>query len=311
MSGEAVGKAVPAGDAAPSGKQPLDEVMLAMDVVDTLRRRRRLVERELDAEGREQDLKQRLHKIYAAQGIEVPDRVLEEGVAALKEERFVYKAPPERMATRLARLYVSRASWGKWVVSGFAVLLVAGLVYHFSVVVPRDQLPERLEALYQTVVEVGQSEQAASQAEQLYTTGTAALSDGDEAAAQTALESLQDLRSMLEQSYTLQIVSRPGEQSGVWRVPDANPNARNYYIIVEALAADGRTLQVAVVNEETGRTERVSKWGLRVEEDVFRRIAADKQDDGIIQQREFGVKRSGHLIPDYQIPTTGAAITKW
>ena len=37
--------------------------MLAMDVVDTLRRRQRLVEREMDKGGREQDLKQRLHKI--------------------------------------------------------------------------------------------------------------------------------------------------------------------------------------------------------------------------------------------------------
>jgi len=68
---------------------------------------------------------------------------------------------------------------------------------------------------------------------------------------------------------------------------------------------------VPVINEETGQTERVSKWGLRVDEDVFRRIAADKQDDGIIQQREFGVKRSGQIQPDYRIPTTGAAITRW
>jgi hypothetical protein len=116
---------------------------------------------------------------------------------------------------------------------------------------------------------------------------------------------------MLEQAYTLQIVSRPGEKSGVWRVPEANPKARNYYIIVEALAADGRTLEVPVVNEENGRTERVSKWGLRVEKAVFERIAADKQDDGIIQQRQFGVKQSGQLKPDYRVPTSGAAITQW
>jgi hypothetical protein len=289
--------------------------MLAMDVVDTLRRRRRLVERELDAEGREQDLKQRLHKIYAAQGIEVPDHVLEEGVAALKEERFVYSPPSESLATRLAQLYVSRAGWGKWVMGSLAALLVAWLVYHFAVVIPRIQLPERLEAAYQSVVEVVESDEAGRQAEQLYKSAGTALSNGDEGAAQTALQtalqSLHDLRSMLEQAYTLQIVSRPGEKSGVWRVPEANPKARNYYIIVEALAADGRTLEVPVVNEENGRTERVSKWGLRVEKAVFERIAADKQDDGIIQQRQFGVKQSGQLKPDYRVPTSGAAITQW
>ena len=129
MSAEAVTTAV-SGDVEPKHKQPqpLDDVMLAMDVVDTLRRRRRLVERELDAEGREQDLKQRLHKIYATQGIEVPDHVLEEGVAALKEERFVYSPPPESLATRLASLYVRRASWGKWVMASLAGLLVTWLV---------------------------------------------------------------------------------------------------------------------------------------------------------------------------------------
>jgi hypothetical protein len=291
--------------------QPLDEVMLAMDVVDTLRRRQRLVERELDAQGREQDLRERLRKIYAAQGIEVPDHVLDEGVAALKEERFVYKPPPQSLSTRLARVYVSRGRWGKWVAGGFAVLLGAWLLYYIMVVAPRGELPERLESAYQSVLEATQSNEAESRAKQLYIAGKTALNGGDDDRARLALQSLRELQDTLQQAYTLQIVSRPGERSGVWRVPDANPDARNYYIIVEAMGPDGSMLEVPVVNEETGRSERVSKWGLRVEEDVFERIAKDKQDDGIIQQREFGVKRSGELQPDYRIPTTGAAITRW
>jgi hypothetical protein len=293
------------------GKPPLDEVMLAMDVVDTLRRRQRLVDREYDSEGREQDLKQRLHKIYAAQGIEVPDHILEEGVAALREDRFVYKSPSKSFGTKLAHLYVSRSRWGKWVIGGFAVMLLAWLVYHFSVVVPRSELPERLEMAYQSVLEVANNDEPGQQAEQLYQTATAALQSGDEESAKLALQSLYDLRELVQQAYTLQIVSRPGEKSGVWRIPDANPDARNYYIIVEALSADNRLLKVPIVNEESGQVESVSKWGLRVEEDVFKRIAADKQDDGIIQQRKFGVKQSGQLTPDYLITTTGAAITQW
>jgi hypothetical protein len=306
---EAAGSAAAAGTAA--AKQPLDDVMLAMDVVDTLRRKKRLVERELDEYGREEDLKERLRKIYAAQGIEVPDHVLDEGVAALKEERFVYKPPPQSLGTRLARVYVSRGRWGKWVLGGFAGLLGAWLLYYTMVVAPRAELPERLEAAYQSVLDTTQDKEAERRAQALYASGTSAFDGGDEDSARTALESRRDLYSTLQQAYTLQIVSRPGEKSGVWRIPEANPEARNYYIIVEAVAADGKTLQVPVVNEETGRTERVSKWGLRVDEKVFRRIARDKQDDGIIQQREFGVKRSGELQPDCRIPTTGAAITQW
>ena len=311
MSAEAVTTAV-SGDVEPKHKQPqpLDDVMLAMDVVDTLRRRRRLVERELDAEGREQDLKQRLHKIYATQGIEVPDHVLEEGVAALKEERFVYSPPPESLATRLASLYVRRASWGKWVMTSLAGLLVTWLVYHFTVVVPRTQLPEKLEAAYQSVVNV-ESDEARRRAEQLYQTAGTALKHGDEEAAQTALQSLHDLRSTLEQAYTLQIVSRPGEKSGVWRVPDANPNARNYYVIVEAVTADGRRLELPVTSEEDGKTRTVKQWGLRVKESVFEQIRRDKMDDGIINNNVFGAKKRGYLKPQYLIPTTGGAITQW
>jgi hypothetical protein len=110
--------------AAAGAKPPLDDVMLAMDVVDTLRRRERIVRKELDEAGREEDLKERLRRIYAAQGIDVPDHVIEQGVAALKEERFTYKPPPDTIATKLARVYISRGGWGKWVagIAGAGVL---------------------------------------------------------------------------------------------------------------------------------------------------------------------------------------------
>nr|MDJ0956301.1 DUF6384 family protein [Arenicellales bacterium] len=57
--------------------RPLDDVMLAMDVVDTLRHQQLLVERELNTEDRDKKMMDRLREIYASQGIEVPDHVLE------------------------------------------------------------------------------------------------------------------------------------------------------------------------------------------------------------------------------------------
>ena len=71
----------------------LDDMMLAMDVVDTLRHRERLVERELNEEAREEQLIERLRALYKGQGIEVPDSVIARGVEALKESRFVYTPP--------------------------------------------------------------------------------------------------------------------------------------------------------------------------------------------------------------------------
>src|SRR5512134_1388357 len=94
---------------------PLDELMLAMDVVDTLRHRELVLERELDADDRDQRLLERLREIYTAQGIVVTDEVLVQGVRALREERFLYPAPVASVGRSLATLYVTRGRWGKWV----------------------------------------------------------------------------------------------------------------------------------------------------------------------------------------------------
>ena len=92
---------------------PLDELMLAMDVVDTLRHRELVVARELSEEDRERELMQRLREIYTGQGIEVSDEILAQGVRALREDRFVYSGPEPGFARSLALLYDHRGRWGK------------------------------------------------------------------------------------------------------------------------------------------------------------------------------------------------------
>ena len=305
--------AAPAAAAAvgPGSKQPLDEIMLAMDVVDTIRRRERVLQRELDAEGREEDLKERLRRIYAAQGIDVPDHVIAQGVAALKEGRFVYTPPADGIAKKLALLYVSRGRWGKWALGALGALLVAGTAYWATVVAPTADLPRRIEAVHAEVLQGAATDDARAAAGQLLAAGQAALRDRDTARAKAVLASLDDLRTRLEQEYTVRIVNRPGEHTGVWRIPDVNTAARNYYIVVEPIDARGDVLTVPIENEETGRTERVKKWGLRVDESTFDAVAGDKKDDGIVQRDRFGAKRRGALVPQYEMPTTGAAITEW
>ena len=85
--------------------------MVAMDVVDTVRHREHLVDRELDAEARRARLIERLRQIYTAQGIEVTDAALEAGVDALEEERFAYSPPEGGFSLALARMYVRRDRW--------------------------------------------------------------------------------------------------------------------------------------------------------------------------------------------------------
>ncbi len=100
---------VTAEKAGPPASSTLDEVMLAMDVVDTLRHREGLVERELNEGLRDEQLVARLRELYKSQGIEVPDRIIEEGVKGLKESRFVYTPPRPGLARTLALIWVRRA----------------------------------------------------------------------------------------------------------------------------------------------------------------------------------------------------------
>ena len=302
---------------------PLDDVMLAMDVVDNLRHADRLVERELGTEERDRQLKDRLRKLYAAQGIDVPEHILDEGVAALHEERYVYRPPAAGLSRSLALAWVRRGRWLKAfaVAAGVLTAIVGG--WYFGVKLPAERqvaeqarevgetLPRRMRNELDRILAVSKVDDAKQQARALATEGEAALKAGDARAGRQKLAQLSSLRERLEQSYALRIVSKPGQQSGVWRTPPRNPAGRNYYVIVEAIDGQGRPVPLEVTSEEDNATEKVSTFGIRVDQRTFDRIRADKQDDGIIQNNRFGEKQSGYLQLQYNYPTPGGSILRW
>lgn len=304
-------------------KAPLDEVMLAMDVVDTLRHRQDLVERELAGEAREQQLLEKLRDIYHQQGIEVSDAVLKEGVAALSESRFVYTPPKPSLAVSLARLYVGRK---RWLPAGFALalLLILGFGGYFLVWKPlqdaqaeqarielAERLPAQMDALYQTIFEETKVQTATRDAEEIRDRGKRAAAEGNRAGALAAIDDLTAIRDKLRSEYQLRVVSRDGVKSGFWTFPEINTEATNYYIVVEAIDPKGNALTLPILNEEDNVTESVNMWGLRVPESVYRAIEADKSDDGIIQRNIVGIKTYGYLDPEYLVQVLGGAVTRW
>ncbi|ODT69886.1 MAG: hypothetical protein ABS75_14715 [Pelagibacterium sp. SCN 63-23] len=310
-------------DATARPAAPLDEVMLAMDVVDTLRHRQDLVTRELDGVAREQQLIERLRNVYHQQGIEVPDHILKEGVAALAESRFTYEPPAPGFGTTLARLYVGRKRWGRPV--GAVLLALAALgVGYFGVWQPiqrgqaeqarielSETLPAQMDALYQTIYDETKVQQAVLQADGLIARGKAHAAEGNREGAEDAIARLTALRDLLRQQYSLRVVNRPDVQSGFWTFPEINTDATNYYIVVEALDPDGNALELPILNEETGQTDTVAIWGVRVPESVYNAVAADKLDDGIIQSNLVGRKSDGFIEVEYQMPVLGGAVTQW
>ena len=304
-------------------KAPLDDVMLAMDVVDTLRHQQDLVVRELADDKREAQLLEKLREIYRQQGIEVSDAILKEGVSALAESRFVYTPPKPGLRVALAKFYVGRRRWGPGVLA-FALIVGLGLGGYFLAYKPyrasvaeaarvelSETLPAQMDALYQTIFDETKVQQAAIEAEQMRNRGRVAASEGDREGALDAITSLTELRDTLRQEYNLQIVNRQGVQSGFWRFPDINTEATNYYVVVEALDPDGKPLSLPILNEENGKTETVAMWGVRVPEDVYRSVETDKRDDGIIQRNVVGLKQYGFLDVDYTVPVLGGAVTEW
>lgn len=302
---------------------PLSEVMLAMDVVDTLRHNQDLVARELAGEAREKQLIEKLRGIYAQQGIEVSDQVLRDGVKALAESRFVYTPPKPGFATSLARLYVTRRRWGPAALA-LVIVLVLGLGGYFLAWQPyqhaqaeaarielSDTLPAQMDALYHSIFEETKVQAAVVQAEALRTRGKTAATEGNRAGAEKAITDLTALRDQIRQEYSLKIVSRDGQKTGFWTFPEINTDATNYYVVVEAIDADGKTLTLPITNEETGKTETVAIWGVRVPESIYRSVEADKRDDGIVQRNVMGRKEFGFLDVDWAMPVLGGAVTKW
>jgi hypothetical protein len=303
--------------------QTLDELMLAMDVVDTLRHQDNLVSRELDETRRESELIERLRSIYKGQGIEVSDDVLRQGVQAIREERFVYVPPKPGLGTSLAKLWIARRKVGKTVGAAMLALGLGSGGWWFGVEQPRRAETARIESMFtqtlpasltqahrDAMVEARQ-DQAKARIDQLLTDGRVAIQRRDEAGARQKLLDLENLRSSLVRSYQLRIVSRPGEPSAVWRVPRGNPNARNHYAIVEAVDANGRVLTLPIRSEEDAQSADVTKFGVRIPQTTFDAIATDKREDGIVQRNIIGEKKRGDLDISYSVPVLGGFITKW
>jgi hypothetical protein len=419
----------------PKPKNDFDQVMLAMDVVDTLRHQQDLVDRELSADEADRALIDKVKRMYASQGLEVTDGIIAEAVTALRENRFAYQPPPSKGSLWLARLYVNRSFWVR-LGAALGALAVAGfLLYRVAYVGPevrsriraaqdlntligqqQDQvsvakqrlaqltqglnqarsktpqtgdvadqrlsgeieqqlagaatnlrafgklplspsldadrliqegeavkrrleqranllkettarldkaesaltglselatLPQKLLSLRTSLLAETRDEEARTQTERLYNDAIAALNQGDVQGALKAAAALRQLQTQVSQEYQLLIVSRPGTPSGVWREPPNRPGTRNYYVIVEAVTPKSERLTLPITSEEDGATQEVQQWGLRVDAATFDAVRRDKLDDGIIQNKRFGFKQRGYLKPQYLMPTTGEAITRW
>ncbi len=303
--------------------EALDDLMIAMDVVDTLRHDKKIVDRELNEKNRREGLIQRLREIYHSQGIEVPDHVLEEGVKALEDGRFTYTAPKDSFKVRLAKIYVSRSNWGSKLMIFLSVVVLAWFSWKTFVVKPQEQkaenkrielterLPKSFKQLVAAITAEAKDPSIAKRAVVLGNDGEREAKAKNLAKAKAAEKQLQDMLNTLRQEYTIRVVLEKGVLSGVKRIPKVNRRTRNYYLIVEAIDKNGNVLEQEILSEEKNKKSKVKRWGARVPKSVYDAVAADKKDDGIIQNNIVAVKSRGFIKPTPKMRTLGGAITEW
>ena len=119
-----------------------------------------------------------------------------------------------------------------------------------------------------------------------------------------AARRLQDLLTTVSTEYRIVVTG------GVWRYPNDARDVRNHYLLVQALGTDGEPVTMTIRSEENGETRRVRQWGERVPQEVYDRVAADRADNGIIDDEEFGFKARGFVTAERRYADIGQ-ITEW
>jgi len=154
-------------------------------------------------------------------------------------------------------------------------------------------LSERIVAEHAAVVALAQEPAARAEAD-------AALARFEELGAPTAealgalLSELRGLRLELDEAYEIRIVSRGGERSGFIGYVGDTQQVSGYYLVVEAVTDQGRRLVRQIRDGETGESVPTRKWGEQVPKAVFDRVAADKREDGVVDDLLFARKRRGY-----------------
>jgi hypothetical protein len=307
----------------------MHDMLRIMDVASALRRERETAESQLDVAAAKERLRERLLATAAAAGESVTPEEVDAAIEQYFAQQHRYEDPPPSWRRFRAHMWVFRHGLATLFV--LIALLTWGLVALVGTFAgdsspspsptppaPVSQLPggtitnpptpqppklvfdpaQQLAAAWAEFQQAqGAAERLAADAaarervQALARTGAAAHAAANLGELRDARNALAGLTTRLEETYTVRIVSRPGEDSGVERRHDGRTSG--LYLIVEAVDGDGRIVSRRIRDAESGRQRDVTKWGEQVAEAVWNRVVADKQADGIVDAAEFARKARG------------------
>lgn len=338
----------------PTADASLHDMLRIMDVASALRRERETAEAVLDADTAKRKLRERLLATAAAAGEAVTPAEVDAAIDQYFREQHEYRDPPAGWGMFWAKAWVMRRTL--FLVTGLltaATLTIGLLAMAMAGAFAGPEQPVRrvpparapaapatdraptpgptpaadpaaelatlwaqFERTAAATAALAADQDARARTQGVRDRGAAAHAAGSLDQLRTAHDELTRLAERLGEEYTVTIVSRPGTKSGIDRYDDRG-RLSGYYLIVEALTADGRALPRRIRNGETSGVETVTQWGELVSTAVWERVVADKQADGVVDDNRFAEKQRGSyeektILEDGGKPLRrGRQITRW
>jgi hypothetical protein len=112
------------------------------------------------------------------------------------------------------------------------------------------------------------------------------------------------------QEVSYRVVDRKGEKSGFWRMRGSDVATKQWFVVVEAADANGKTFSVPVKSADTGVVKEVSKWAIEVTEKDFVALSDQLLKNKVIRE-PIGKAPSKTSQPKWTVSTTGAMLTEW
>lgn len=296
----------------------LKTMLSVMDLASELRGQRERAKTLIDLDGERETIKKKILDSAKISGEDLTDDELNRALDAYYQGLRRFKTPEEGISHKLARLYIKRSKYG--LILGLPLLLLLGIaVSTFSVAsyFESRKLNQIVEASkrslnhYEQIKLIAKNPQLVSKASSLNSEldliqrNASAQSDNTEILdtnllrAEKIEKELAAISRALSSEYQVRIVNKSGQKSGIDRYYGSGDKSAGYYLILEAIDELGRVREMSILNKETGKVNVVKKWGEAVPKETFLRIAADKSDNGIIDNDLYGLKSRGYL--DFQV----------
>ena len=312
--------------AADGERLSLEQMTRIMDVAATLRKERDVVEQQLNLDQIKAKLREKMLEAARVSGDPTTPEEIDAAIEQYYDQLHKFHEPRLGLRTFFAHLWVRRRGIFKFLFGlAAAYLLIWGLLT--SGMLPgaarNRQVMQAIERDAAAVQEINLDGTVKGELDTLVASAKAAVEQGDGAKLSELAVQIAALQADLESQYTVVIASGPDEQSGLERkwTDDAGTRTSGYYVIVEARDANGQPVKVPIVsreNQKTGAVEMASRWAEQVPEEVFNRLAADKQADGVLDQKLFGVKERGSRAVEVKLTDASGAplarqgqITAW